>query len=56
MSWPNSSVGVTDASNLLIEKPDDFDFIVFGLGETALAHEVNEHVYNDTYFIFIDIF
>lgn len=50
------TTGVTDASNFLIDKTEDFDFVIFGPGETHLAHKVNEYVYKDTYFNFIDIF
>lgn len=50
------TTGVTDASNLLIDKDESFHFVIFGPGETSLAHQVNEYVYKDTYLKFIDIY
>lgn len=50
------TTGVTDASNLLIDKDESFHFIIFGPGETSLAHQVNEYVYKETYLDFVDIY
>jgi succinyl-diaminopimelate desuccinylase len=51
-----SSPGVTDASNLLRDKDEDFPFMMFGPGETKMAHKVDEYVYKDYYFAFFDIY
>src|SRR5690625_755295 len=51
-----SSPGVTDASNLLRDKGADFPFMMFGPGETKMAHKVDEYVYKDYYFAFFDIY
>ncbi|MDO1605762.1 ArgE/DapE family deacylase [Lactobacillus sp. YT155] len=48
--------GVTDASNLLKDKPYEFPFIVFGPGEPTMPHQVNEYVNKQVYFNFIDIY
>ena len=50
------SPGVTDASNLLRDKGVDFPFMMFGPGETKMAHKTNEYVYKDYYFAFFDIY
>lgn len=50
------SPGVTDASNLLKGKNNDFPFIVFGPGETKMAHQVDEYVYKDIYINFIKLY
>lgn len=51
-----SSPGVTDAANLLIGKPNDFNFIVYGPGLTKMAHQTNEYVEKDVYIKFIDLY
>lgn len=50
------SPGVTDASNLLRGKNDNFPFMMFGPGETKMAHKTDEYVYKDYYFAFFDIY
>lgn len=50
------SPGVTDASNLLRDKDADFPFMMFGPGETKMAHKTDEYVYKDYYFAFFDIY
>ena len=50
------SPGVTDASNLLREKDENFPFMMFGPGETKMAHKTDEYVYKDYYFAFFDIY
>lgn len=50
------SPGVTDASNLLRDKDEDFPFMMFGPGETKMAHKVDEYVYKDYYLAFFDIY
>ncbi len=50
------SPGVTDASNLLRGKDDNFPFMMFGPGETKMAHKIDEYVYKDYYFAFFDIY
>ncbi|WP_394235781.1 ArgE/DapE family deacylase [Niallia oryzisoli] len=50
------SPGVTDASNLLRGKDDEFPFMMFGPGETKMAHKTDEYVYKDYYFAFFDIY
>ncbi|GEN88569.1 ArgE/DapE family deacylase [Oceanobacillus sojae] len=50
------SPGVTDASNLLRGKDDNFPFMMFGPGETKMAHKTDEYVYKDYYFAFFDIY
>ena len=51
-----ASPGVTDASNLLRGKDEDFSFMMFGPGETKMAHKIDEYVYKDYYLAFFDIF
>lgn len=48
------TVGVTDASNLLRDKGEDFPLMVFGPGERP--HQVDERVKKDSYFTFIDLY
>ena len=50
------SPGVTDASNLLRGKDDNFPFMMFGPGETKMAHKIDEYVYKDYYFAFFNIY
>lgn len=50
------SPGVTDASNLLRNKDEDFPFMMFGPGETKMAHKVDEYVYKDYYLAFFDLY
>ncbi len=50
------SPGVTDASNLLRDKDESFPFMMFGPGETKMAHKVDEYVYKDYYLTFFDIY
>lgn len=50
------SPGVTDGSNLLRDKDADFPFMMFGPGETKMAHKVDEYVYKDYYLAFFDIY
>ena len=50
------SPGVTDASNLLRGKDDNFPFMMFGPGETKMAHKTDEYVYKEYYFAFFDIY
>ncbi|MCM3569914.1 ArgE/DapE family deacylase [Neobacillus mesonae] len=50
------SPGVTDASNLLRGKDANFPFMMFGPGETKMAHKTDEYVYKDYYFAFFDIY
>ncbi|GGA60413.1 ArgE/DapE family deacylase [Ornithinibacillus halotolerans] len=50
------SPGVTDASNLLRDKDETFPFMMFGPGETKMAHKTDEYVYKDYYFAFFDIY
>ncbi|WP_028274491.1 ArgE/DapE family deacylase [Atopococcus tabaci] len=50
------SPGATDASNLLRDKGDDFPFMMYGPGETKMAHKTDEYVYKDYYFAFFDIY
>lgn len=50
------STGVTDASNLLRDKDPDFPFMMFGPGETKVAHKVNEYVYKDYFLRFSDLY
>src|SRR5699024_9729427 len=50
------SPGVTDASNLLRDKDESFPFMMFGPGETKMAHKVDEYVYKDYYLAFFDIY
>ncbi|MCJ1655281.1 ArgE/DapE family deacylase [Staphylococcus sp. NRL 16/872] len=48
------TVGVTDASNLLRDKDEDFSFLMFGPG--TVPHQVNEHVDKEKYLKFIDYY
>lgn len=50
------SPGATDASNLLRGKDTDFPFMMYGPGETKMAHKTDEYVYKDYYFAFFDIY
>lgn len=50
------SPGVTDASNLLHGKDEDFPFMMFGPGETKMAHKVDEYVYKEYYLAFFDLY
>lgn len=51
-----ASPGVTDASNFLRDKAADFPFIMFGPGETKMAHQVDEYVNKDVYLNFVDLY
>ena len=51
-----ASPGVTDASNLLRGKDEDFPFMMFGPGETKMAHKVDEYVYKEYYLAFFDLY
>ncbi|MFL2132959.1 M20/M25/M40 family metallo-hydrolase [Desemzia sp. FAM 24101] len=51
-----ASTGVTDGSNLLHGKDKDFPFMMFGPGETKMAHKVDEYVAKDVYLAFFDIY
>ncbi|UXV36109.1 ArgE/DapE family deacylase [Staphylococcus sp. IVB6181] len=46
--------GVTDASNLLKGKDENFPFLMYGPGSTA--HQINEYVDKKTYLDFIEYF
>ena len=48
--------GITDASNLVKDKPADYPFIVFGPGNPLVSHQVDEYVEKDAYLNFIDIY
>ncbi|WP_129044926.1 ArgE/DapE family deacylase [Companilactobacillus metriopterae] len=48
--------GITDASNLVRDKPSDFLFLVFGPGDARQAHVINEHISKDMYLEFIEIY
>lgn len=50
------TTGVTDASNLLLSKDEDFKFVIMGPGQTSLAHQVNEYVSKDDYLNYIDLY
>ncbi|MCP1659804.1 ArgE/DapE family deacylase [Neisseria perflava] len=50
------STGVTDASNLLRGKGKDFPFMMFGPGETFMAHKANEYVWKENYLKFSDFY
>ena len=50
------SPGVTDASNLLKDKDENFPFMMFGPGETKMAHKTDEYVYKEYYLAFFDIY
>lgn len=47
--------GITDASNLVKNKPTDFPFIVAGPGNLS-SHKVNEELDKQMFFNFIDIY
>ncbi|MDN6630683.1 MAG: M20/M25/M40 family metallo-hydrolase, partial [Staphylococcus equorum] len=51
-----ASPGVTDASDLLVDKDEDFSFIMYGPGLVSQAHQVDEYVEKDVYLSFIDLF
>lgn len=51
-----ASPGVTDASDLLVDKDKDFSFIMYGPGLVSQAHQVDEYVEKDVYLAFIDLF
>lgn len=51
-----ASPGVTDASNFLRDKAADFPFIMFGPGETKMAHQVDEYVNKDVYLNFVNLY
>lgn len=51
-----ASPGVTDAADLVVDKGEDFPFIMFGPGQTSQAHRVDEYVEKDVYLKFIDLF
>lgn len=50
------SPGVTDGSNLLRSKNEDFPFMMFGPGLTKMAHKIDEYVHKDVYLKFIDLY
>ncbi len=50
------SPGVTDASNLLRGKDASFPFMMYGPGETKMAHKTDEYVRKDYYLAFFDIY
>lgn len=51
-----ASTGTTDGSNLLRDKDEHFPFMMFGPGETKMAHKTNEYVYKEVYFAFFNIY
>lgn len=51
-----ASPGVTDASDLLVDKDENFPFIMFGPGNVSQAHQVNEHVEKSIYLAFVALF
>lgn len=51
-----ASTGTTDGSNLLRGKDENFPFMMFGPGETKMAHKTNEYVSKEVYFAFFDIY
>ncbi len=51
-----ASPGVTDASDLLVDKDEDFSFIMYGPGLIHQAHQVDEYVEKDVYLTFIDLY
>ncbi|MFT2141263.1 MULTISPECIES: ArgE/DapE family deacylase [unclassified Mammaliicoccus] len=51
-----ASPGVTDASDLLVSKDENFSFIMYGPGTVDQAHQVDEHVSKDAYLKFIDLY
>lgn len=50
------SPGATDASNFLRDKDENFPFMMFGPGETKIAHRTDEYVYKKYYLAFFDIY
>ena len=50
------SPGVTDGSNLLRGKDENFPFMMFGPGETKMAHKTDEYVWKSYYFAFFAIY
>lgn len=50
------SPGATDASNFLRDKGENFPFMMFGPGETKIAHRTDEYVYKKYYLAFFDIY
>ena len=50
------SFGVTDASNLLRGKDENFPFVMFGPGKGTQAHTTNEYVDRNTYVHFIEFY
>ena len=50
-----ASPGITDASNLAKDKPNDFPFAVYGPGDGS-QHQVNESLPKKMYFDFIEIY
>ena len=51
-----ASTGVTDGSNLLRGKDTNFPFMMFGPGETKMAHKVDEYVDKEVYLAFFEIY
>jgi len=51
-----ASPGVTDASDLLVDKDEDFSFIMYGPGLVSQAHQVDEYVEKNNYLTFIDLY
>ncbi|WP_436854401.1 ArgE/DapE family deacylase [Staphylococcus caeli] len=51
-----ASPGVTDASDLLVDKDEDFSFIMYGPGLVSQAHQVDEYVEKSIYLTFIDLY
>lgn len=47
---------ITDATQYLKNKPDNFPMAIFGPGQTDSAHISNEYVYKDFYLKFADIY
>lgn len=50
------TMGVTDASNLLKDKDENFPFVMFGPGNPSLAHQTDKYVEQEKYIKFIEIF
>src|SRR5699024_12725930 len=51
-----ASPGVTDASDLVVDKDENFSFIMYGRGAVSQAHQVDEHVEKDVSLTFVDLF